>query len=126
MKWGDYEAYQQSQKKAVWSNRKHEFWQNQSLTRSEVRQWRFNNKLIIKTKKKKKKKKSNKAGQAVKNGGQIVKEFLKEKQVNLNMIRYNGLGRHTCNIDTKQSRKRKIKVKEGHSVPCDESVMKVK
>ena len=42
------------------------------------------------------------------------------------MIRYNGLGRHTCNIDTKQSRKRKIKVKEGHSVPCDESVMKVK
>ena len=76
--------------------------------------------------KKKKKKKSNKAGQAVKNGGQIVKEFLKEKQVNLNMIRYNGLGRHTCNIDTKQCRKRKIKVKEGHSVPCDESVMKVK
>ena len=62
----------------------------------------------------------------MKNVGQIVKEFLKEKQVNLNMIRYNGKGRHACNTDTKQSQKRKIKVQEGHSVPCDESVMKVK
>ena len=42
------------------------------------------------------------------------------------MIRYNGQGRHACNIDTKQFRKRKIKVQEGHIVPCDESVMMVK
>ena len=42
------------------------------------------------------------------------------------MIRYNGKGRHACNTDTKQSQKQKIKVQEGHSVPCDESVMKVK
>ena len=42
------------------------------------------------------------------------------------MIRYNGKGRHACNTDTKQSQKRKIKVQEGHSVPCDESAMKVK
>ena len=68
----------------------------------------------------------NKAGQPAKNGGQIVKEFLKEQQVNVNMFRYNGKGRHTCNTDTKQSRKRKIKVQGGYSVPCDESVMKAK
>ena len=68
----------------------------------------------------------NKAGQPAKNGGQIVKEFLKEQQVNVNMFRYNGKGRHTCNTDTKQSRKQKIKVQGGYSVPCDESVMKAK
>ena len=42
----------------------------------------------------------NKAGQPAKNGGQIHKEFLKEQQVNVNMFRYNGKGRHTCNTDT--------------------------
>ena len=42
------------------------------------------------------------------------------------MFRYNGKGRSACNTDTKQSRKRKIKVQEGYSVPGDESVMKAK
>ena len=42
------------------------------------------------------------------------------------MLRYNGKGRHTCNTDTKQSRKRKIKMERGYSVRCDESVMKAK
>ena len=42
------------------------------------------------------------------------------------MLRDNGKGRHTCNTDTKQSRKWKIKVQGWHSVPCDESVMKAK
>ena len=68
----------------------------------------------------------NKAGQPAKNGGQIVIEFLKEQQVNVNMFPYSGKGRHTCNTDTKQSRKRKIKVQGGYSVPCDETVMKAK
>ena len=60
----------------------------------------------------------NKAGQPAKNGGQIVKEFLKEQQVNVNMFRYNGKGRHTCNTDTKQSRKRKSKCKEDIVFPA--------
>ena len=68
----------------------------------------------------------NKAGQPAKNGGQIVKEFLKEQQVNVNMFRYNGKGRHTCNTDTKRFPKWKIKVQRGYSVPCDESVIKAK
>ena len=68
----------------------------------------------------------NKAGQPAKNGGQIVKEFLKEQQVNVIVFRYNGKGRHTCNTDTKQSRKQKTKVQGGYSVPCNESVMKAK
>ena len=51
----------------------------------------------------------NKAGYPAKIGGQIVKEFLKEKQVNVNMFKYNGKGRHTCNNDAKQSRRLKIK-----------------
>ena len=44
------------------------------------------------------------------------------------MLRDNGKGRHTCtcNTDTKQSRKWKIKEQGWHSVPCDESVMKAK
>ena len=42
------------------------------------------------------------------------------------MFRDNGKGRHTCNTDTKQSQKWKIKVQGWHSVPCDESAMKAK
>ena len=42
------------------------------------------------------------------------------------MFRYNGKRRHTCNTDTKQSRKRKIKVQTVYSIPCNESVMKAK
>ena len=68
----------------------------------------------------------NKVGQPAKNGGQIFKEFLKAQQVNVNMFRYNGKGRHICNTDTKQSRKRKIKVQGGYSVPFDETIMKAK
>ena len=68
----------------------------------------------------------NNAGQPAKNGGQIAKEFLKEQQVNVNMFRYNGKGRHTCNTDTKQSRKREIKLEGGYSVPCNESIMRAK
>ena len=123
IKWGDYEAYQQTKKKAVWSNRKHEFWQNQSLTRSAVIQWGFNNKLFTIAKKCNI---CNKAAYPAQNGRQIVKEFLKEQPVNVNMSRYNGKGRHTCNTDTKQSWKQKIKVERGYSAPCDESVKKAK
>ena len=109
---------------AVWCIRKQEFWQNQSLTGSAVIQWGFNNKLFILAKRKYNI--CNMAGQSAKSGGQIVKEFLKEQQVNVKIFRYNGKGKHTCNTDTKQSRKRKIKVQGGYSVPCDESVMKAK
>ena len=42
------------------------------------------------------------------------------------MFRYNGKGRHTCNTDTRQSQKRKIKVQGEYCVPCNESVMKAK
>ena len=68
----------------------------------------------------------NKAAYPAQNGRQIVKEFLKEQPVNVNMSRYNGKGRHTCNTDTKQSWKWKIKVQGGYSVPFDESVVKAK
>ena len=42
------------------------------------------------------------------------------------MFRYNGNRRHTCNTDTKQSRKQKIKGQRRYSVPCNESVTKAK
>ena len=123
IKWGDWDAYQQTKKKAMRSNRKHKFWQNQSLTRSAVKQLESYDNLFFISKKCNI---CNRAGQPAKNGGQIAKELLKEQQVNVNLFRDNGKGRHTCNTDTIQSQKWKIKVQGWHSVPCDESVMKAK
>ena len=76
IKWGDYEESQQTKKKAMWSNRKHDFWENQSLPRGAVILRGFN-----------------KAGQHGKSGCQIVKELIKEQQVRVKMFRYNEKGK---------------------------------
>ena len=123
IKWGDYEAYQQTKMKDVWSNRNMNFDKTNLL--QEVQSYNEGS-TINYSSLAKKYNICNKAGQPGKNGGQIFKEFLKEQQVNVKMFRYNGKGRHTCNTDTKQSWKRKIKVQGGYSVPCDESIMKAK
>ena len=55
----------------------------------------------------------NSKGKPAKNGGQIIKEYLKEQNRCLNQFLYNGKGRHSNNSETKQIRKRKLKITGG-------------
>ena len=90
IKWGDYEESQQTKKKAMWSNRKHDFWQNQSLPRGAVILRGFNNKLFIISKKiiiiifLIKLASMEKV---------VVKKLIKEQQVKVKMFRHNEKGK---------------------------------
>ena len=68
----------------------------------------------------------NSKGKPVKNGGQIIKEYLKEHNICLNQFHYNGKGRHSNNSETKQICKRKLKITGGYSIPCDKTIAKTK
>ena len=68
----------------------------------------------------------NSKGKPAKNGGQIIKEYLKEQNICLNQFHYNGKGRHSNNSEMKQIRKRKLKITGGYSIPCDEAISKTK
>ena len=68
----------------------------------------------------------NSKGKPAKNGVQIIKEYLKEQNICLNQFLYNGKGRHSNNSETKQIRKRKLKITGGYSIPCDETIAKTK
>ena len=68
----------------------------------------------------------NSKGKPAKNGGQIIKEYLKEQNICLNQFRYNGKGRHSNKCQTKQIRKRKLKITGGYSIPCDETIAQTK
>ena len=68
----------------------------------------------------------NSKGKTAKNGGQIIKEYLKEQNICLNQFRYNEKGRHSNKSQTKQIHKRKLKITSGYSIPCDETIAQTK
>ena len=68
----------------------------------------------------------NSKGKPAKNGGQIINEYLKEQNICLNQLRYKGKGRRSNKSQTKQIRKRIIKITGGYSIPCDATIAQTK
>ena len=68
----------------------------------------------------------NSKGKPAKNGGQMFKEHLKEQNICLKQFCYNGKGRHSNKPQTKQIRKRKLKITGRYSIPCDETIAQTK
>ena len=52
--------------------------------------------------------------------------IVREQNISLNQFHCNGKGRHSNNSETKQIRKRKLKITGGYSIPCDETIAKTK
>ena len=64
----------------------------------------------------------NKSGKVTQNDGQIIKEFLKENDVNISRFtNYNGDGRKISSTENPSIRKRKLKLSGDISMPSDDS-----